>query len=138
MKSSVATLSSRTAGMTRRQFLAWSGAGCLGGVFAATGGYAADTDAPLAPWRAAAKIRPVSDRPERHTIHAYYLTCPESPDGSRVLFYVSARPDGHHGDLIVRDRATGKETTVARGIDTEDAHRAACQQWIGKGKRVAY
>jgi hypothetical protein len=84
------------------------------------------------------KIAPVSTAPDRHTIHTYYLTCPESPDGTRVLFFAATDPRGHHGDLIVRERASGKETVIARGIDTEDAHRAACQQWIGGGRRVAY
>jgi hypothetical protein len=55
-----------------------------------------------------------------------------------VLFFVSREPQGEHGDLIVLDRATGQETIIARGIDTEDAHRAACQQWISGGRRVAY
>ncbi len=95
-------------------------------------------DDPLAAWRSGVKISAVSPQPGRHTIHTYYLTCPESPDGTRVLFYVSATPEGHHGDLIVRERATGKETVIARDIDTEDAHRAACQQWISGGQRVAY
>jgi hypothetical protein len=99
---------------------------------------AAEADDPLAPWRAGVTIRPVSDRPARHTIHSYYLTCPECPDGSRVLFYASTTLDGQHGELIVRDRATGRETVIARDIETEDAHRAACQQWISGGKRVAY
>ena len=93
---------------------------------------------PLAPWLTGVTIHPVAAPAARHTIHTYYLTRPESPDGTRVLFYVSRTPDGHHGDLLVRDRATGRETVIARDIDTEDAHRAACQQWISNGQRVAY
>lgn len=99
---------------------------------------AADLDDPLAPWRAGVTIEPISTSPDRHTIHTYYLTCPESPDGVRVLFFASTDPRGHHGDLVVRERAGGKETVIARDLDTEDAHRAACQQWIGAGRRVAY
>jgi len=105
-----------------------------GGVNAAT---AAPAD-PLAPWLKDVNIRPVAAPSARHTIHTYYLTRPESPDGTRILFFVSTTPDGHHGDLVVLDRATGRETVIARNLDTEDAHRAACQQWISNGKRVAY
>ena len=36
------------------------------------------------------------------------------PDGSRVLFYASKTPEGYHGDLIVRERATGKESVIAK------------------------
>lgn len=94
-------------------------------------------DDPVAPWKSAT-IRPVTETVGRHALHSYYLANPESPDGTRVLFYVSTSPDGHHGDLVVRDRASGRETVIARDIDTEDAHRAACQQWISAGQRVAY
>lgn len=93
---------------------------------------------PLAPWQASVTVRPVSDQPGRHTIHTYYLTCPESPDGTHVLYFAGATPEGHHGDLVIRDRASGKEAVIARDVETEDAHRAACQQWISGGRRVAY
>src|SRR5258708_5554658 len=99
---------------------------------------AAEPGDPLAPWRADRGVHPVAAPSARHTIHTYYLTRPESPDGARVLFYASTTPDGQHGDLIVLDRTSGKETVIARDLDTEDAHRAACQQWISNGKRVAY
>ena len=101
-------------------------------------GLAAEGAEPIAPWRAGVKVHPVSNQPGRHTIHTYYLTCPESPDGSRVLFFAATTPEGEHGDLVVLDRASGRETVIARGIDTEDAHRAACQQWISGGRRIAY
>lgn len=114
----------------------------VGGCSAATlliaaGGHAAHPDDRVSLWKEA-KISPVTDTGNRHAIHTYYLTNPESPDKTRVLFYVSTARDGQHGDLIVRDRATGKETVIARDIDTEDAHRGACQQWISNGRRVAY
>ena len=105
----------------------------------ATLAFAASAPAdPVAPWRTGVSIRPVGASAPRHTIHSYYLTNPESPDGTRVLFYVSTTPSGEKGDLVVLDRATGRETVIARGLDTEDAHRAACQQWISNGRRVAY
>ena len=93
---------------------------------------------PLQPWRDNVAVRPVCDAPGRHTIHSYYLACPESPDGSRVLFYASSAADGQRGDLCVLDRATGRETVIARNLETEDAHRAACQQWVSGGRRVAF
>ncbi len=99
---------------------------------------AADASDPLAPWLADVKVHPVAPSSPRHTIHTYYLTRPESPDGTRVLFYSSTTRDGQHGNLVVLDRATGREAVVARDVDTEDAHRAACQQWISNGRRIAY
>lgn len=92
----------------------------------------------LAPWTAGVSLRPVSKNAERHTIHSYYVCNPESPDGSRVLYYASTTADGHAGDLCVLDRATGRETTLARQLHTEDAHRAACQQWTRGGRSIAY
>ena len=105
--------------------------------FAAPLAAASEAD-PLSPWRTRVTVRPVAAPAPRHTIHTYYLTNPESPDGTRVLYFVSTTADAHHGDLVVLDRATGRETVVARGLDTEDAHRAACQQWISNGQRIAY
>jgi hypothetical protein len=91
----------------------------------------------LAPWRNA-KISPVVPGAERHVIHAYFNTCPESPDGRYVLYYTSATPEGESGDLRIRERATGTETIIATDITTEDAHRVACQQWSNNGRTVVY
>src|SRR5580693_7871640 len=94
---------------------------------------------PLAPWLSGLNIHPVSDQPNRHTMHSYYVTSPESPDGKWVLFYTSASPTGEEeGEIHIRERATGVEKILARHVTTEDAHRVACQQWISGGKRVAY
>lgn len=101
----------------------------------ATSAAAAD---PLGPWRHNVRVSTAGSELPRHTIHAYYLTCPESPDGRQVLFYASTEASGHHGELIVLDRTSGAETIIARNITTEDAHRAACQQWVSGGKRVAF
>ena len=98
---------------------------------------AADAD-PLAPWQAKVKIRPVSGAAGRHSIHSYYVMSPESPDGKSVVFYVSSTANGQLGDIVVQDRESGSETVIAKGVHTEDAHRAACQQWISGGKRVAF
>ncbi|MDX1948794.1 MAG: hypothetical protein SFU86_25625 [Pirellulaceae bacterium] len=112
------------------------------GTFPLTGALrAADvpvTSDPLAPWRSNVKIRPVSSAAGRHSIHSYYVKSPESPDGKSVLFYVSTAANGQVGDIVVQDRQTGAERIVARGVHTEDAHRAACQQWISGGRRVAF
>ncbi len=93
---------------------------------------------PLAPWRQGVKIAAVSPEDSRHTIHSYFNTCPESPDGKFVLFYASKAKDGHHGEVVIRDRQTGAEKTLATNINAEDAHRAACQQWLSQGKRVVF
>ncbi|MBM3887605.1 MAG: hypothetical protein FJ388_00600, partial [Verrucomicrobia bacterium] len=93
---------------------------------------------PLKPWRSGVETRPVTTLPGRHTIHSYVNTCPESPDGHWVLFYASTTPDAHRGELRILERVTGEEKVLARNINTEDAHRAACQQWISRGRRVAF
>jgi len=88
-------------------------------------------------WRGAVK-RAVAPDQSRHTLHAYFNTCPESPDGKYVLYYTSSAADGETGDLRVLERASSRETIIARDIRTEDAHRAACQQWSGGGTQVLY
>jgi Tol biopolymer transport system component len=97
----------------------------------------AEDDA-LAPWRKDVKVHAVAPGEGRHSIHAYFNTCPESPDGKYVLYYTSGARDGETGDLRILERATGKETVIAEKISTEDAHRAACQQWVNGGKTVVY
>ena len=98
---------------------------------------AAENDA-LTPWTRGVHIAPVSATPGRHTIHTYYLTSPESPDGKHVLFVASTHPAGYVGDIVMLERKTGTETVLAKSVHTEDAHRAACQQWLSGGRRVAY
>lgn len=85
-----------------------------------------------------AMLRAVSKVPERHTIHTYFNVSPESPDGRYVLFYASKSEDGQTGELVMQKRATGEETVIARGVATEDAHRAACQQWMDGGRAIVY
>jgi len=117
-------------------FKFFAGIAVLSGLLGSTA-WAAETD-PLAPWRSGVNVHPVSDLPGRHTIHSYYLTRPESPDGSSVLYYVSTTPEGEHGELVVRNRATGQEKVIAQNLDAEDGHRVVRQQWISNGKRVSY
>lgn len=98
---------------------------------------AAEDSSGVRRWESAA-IRPVAAAGERHVIHAYFNTCPESPDGRYVLYYTSATREGERGDLRIQERESGKETVVARGIVAEDAHRAACQQWSDSGRTIVF
>jgi len=98
----------------------------------------AEVDDPLAPWKQGVTIKPVVPDAQRHIIHSYFNTCPESPDGSKVLFFSSTTKEGHHGNVCIRDRATGEEKVLGADLDVEDAHRVACQQWVSNGKRVVY
>src|ERR1700722_5062584 len=91
---------------------------------------AADLADPLAPWREGVAIKAVVPGAERHTIHSYFNTCPESPDGTKVLYFSSTTRDGQHGDVCIRGRTTGEERVLASDLDVEDAHRVACQQWV--------
>ena len=95
-------------------------------------------DDPLAAWRSGVKIGVVAPQDGRHTIHSYFNTCPESPDGKFVLFYASSARDGHRGEVVIRERQTGEERVLATDINAEDAHRAACQQWVSGGRRVVF
>lgn len=95
-------------------------------------------DDPLAPWMKNVRITQVSDTAGRHTMHSYYVANPESPDGKQVLFFASKHPSGYVGEVVIRERATGKETVLAENVHTEDAHRVACQQWLSGGRMVAF
>ncbi len=91
----------------------------------------------LTSWKEA-KVAPVCPERERHTIHSYFNVCPESPDGRWILFFSSTTTDAHLGDVVIRERATGKETVLAKDVEVEDAHRTACQQWVCGGEEVVY
>lgn len=93
---------------------------------------------PLVAWRHGVKISEVSPVAERHTIHSYFNTCPESPDGGRVVFFASTSPDAHHGEIWFRDRKSGEEKVLVRNLEVEDAHRVACQEWSSQGRRVTF
>lgn len=102
------------------------------------GASAARGEGPLDPWREGVRVHPVSNIPNRHTIHTYFNVSPESPDGRYVLYYTSVTPEGYTGEIRMQERATGKETVLARNLNCEDAHRVACQQWISGGRRVVF
>ena len=95
------------------------------------------TDPHVVSWQSP-HVSVVSPDRERHSIHSYYVTCPESPDGRHVVFYTSSTSNGENGEIWIRERSTGKETLLVQDITTEDAHRAACQQWMAGGKIVAF
>ena len=99
---------------------------------------AAPDGVPYANWTSGVKKHDVVSLENRHVIHSYYSLDTESPDGRFVLYYTSGTKDGEDGDLRILERSTGKETIIARDIHTEDAHRAACQQWANGGKTVVY
>lgn len=89
-------------------------------------------------WTSGVTKRLVASFENRHVIHSYYTNTTESPDGRYVLYYTSGVANGEQGDLRILERATGKETIVARDVVTEDAHRVANQQWVDGGKTIVY
>jgi hypothetical protein len=124
---------------TRRTFLASAITGVSASALLNTRvANSAEADNLVAAWRAGVQISTVSRVTGRHTMHAYYLLNPESPDGRRVVFFASTDPAGQVGQICVLDRHTGFETVVADEIHTEDAHRVALQQWTANGTAVAY
>jgi len=96
----------------------------------------AQSDA-LAPWREGVKVTRVSSE-DLHSIHSYFVASPESPDGQRILFYASGDSTGHVGQIRILERSTGKARVLVERVEAEDAHRAACQQWISGGRRVVF
>lgn len=76
-------------------------------------------------------VRPVGPVKERHTFHSYFVNSPESPDGRYIIYFSSTVLSGEYGDLRLLVRETGEERILASGIQVEDAHRGACEQWIG-------
>lgn len=81
---------------------------------------------------------PATPHSDRHSIHSYYLASPESPDGRYLVYYTSQCPDAGRGDLRILNRLTEEETVIAENIVVEDAHRAACQQWLDNGNYVVW
>ena len=108
------------------------------GMAPARGEDGAGGGAVLNPWKAGVQVAPVLPESSRHTMHAYYTANPESTDGRSVLYFSSTDVRGEVGDVCMVDRATGRETVLAAGVQAEDAHRAACQQWLAGGKLVAF
>ncbi len=95
-------------------------------------------DHPLDAWKSKVTIHQVTPGDARHSIHSYFNTSPESPDGRWILCFTSTTPKAHHGEVRIIERATGREKVLADNLNTEDAHRVACQQWVSNGKRVVF
>src|SRR5438128_1113659 len=76
--------------LSRRQFVSLA---------AGTLAYGAASHDPVAPWKSGVKTHPVSDVPNRHTIHTYFNVSPESPDGRHVLYYTSTTREVHAGEI---------------------------------------
>lgn len=89
-------------------------------------------------WTTGVRVYPVLGEVKRHSIHTYFNISPESPDGRRILLYTSTTPEGHEGEIWMVERATGKTTVLAKKVVVEDAHRAACQQWVSGGRNVVF
>ena len=87
---------------------------------------------PLAPWKTGVKVSAVSGD-DHHSIHAYFNTSPESPDGRQVLFYASTTAKGYDGEDPHPEARWARKPCWPRGVAVEDAHRAACQQWVSGG-----
>lgn len=98
---------------------------------------AEDAD-PLTSWKSGVLVKPVSHHTNRHVIHSYFNTSPESPDGKYVLYFTSQTTEGEMGNLCLLDRENGEELIIASNIAAEDAHRVACQQWSDGGNYVVY
>ncbi len=92
----------------------------------------------FARWQHGVTIAPVAQVGQRHALHAYYTANPEHPDGDSTLLYTSTERNAHAGQILTVDRATGDERGLVSGLSTEDSHRAACQQWVSGGRRVAF
>ena len=98
----------------------------------------ADDGDVLAVWRTGVKIHPVCPDAEVHTIHTYFNTSPESPDGRYVLYFRSMAADAGVGQICIIERATGKQTVLASNVFVTDAHSVAGQQWVNGGRTVVF
>lgn len=76
---------------------------------------------PLLEWHDGVEVSEVDSGSELHSIHSYFIACPESPDGEQILFYTSTRPDAHEGELRTRRPASGAERVLVSGLHVEDA-----------------
>jgi len=110
---------------------------CHSVLFGADVSSVVDSDA-LAAWRSSVKVSAVLGDSECHSIHCYFNTSPESPDGRWVLLFRSSVADAHRGEVCIVERKSGSLQVLAKDVIAEDAHRVACQQWVLNGRRVAF
>ena len=96
-------------------------------------------DSPLDRWKSDLTVRPVLAKDSAvHSVHSYFNTSPESPDGKHVLFYRSDLPDAVRGEVCIKDLQSGEIKVLAGNIEVEDVHRVACQQWSQGGQEVVF
>tara|TARA_Y100001933_G_scaffold265286_1_gene340200 strand:- start:76911 stop:78035 length:1125 start_codon:yes stop_codon:yes gene_type:complete len=84
------------------------------------------------------QIKPVWPEQQVHALHAYFNCCPESPDGRWIVLFVSEQADAQVGDICLVERATDRTLILDQGVQVEDAHRQAMQQWSANGQYVIY
>ncbi len=70
-------------------------------------------------WQDGVKVSAVPSRADQHTIHAYFNTPPESPEGRWVLYFASVISEGHIGDLHIAEQGTGQVRILARNVTNE-------------------
>ncbi len=87
--------------------------------------------------RAGWTVKPVTSV-QAHVLHAYFNMSPESPDGRWVLAFVSRQDDAQVGDVCLFARDGSETRVLAAGIEVEDSHRQACQQFCNRGQAVAF
>ncbi len=64
-----------------------------------------------------------------HTMHSYFDICPESPDGTRLVFARFGADITKPADICVSDIRTG-EILVAAQAENASTHSGAFQQWL--------
>src|SRR6185369_6623628 len=75
-----------------------------------------DDGDPLAAWRSGVQVRPVISDASHHSMHSYFNTCPESPDGKWILYFASSAADGQRGDVRIRERVGGTEKVLVKNL----------------------
>ena len=99
----------------------------------------AESASPLDRWRTDVSVQPVLEKNAQvHSVHSYFNTSPESPDGKQVLFFRSKLADAQSGEVCIKNKQTGEIKVLAGNIEVEDVHRVACQQWSCDGKEVVF
>ena len=69
----------------------------------------------MAAWQGKVRVSAVPSKANQHTIHAYFNTSPESPDGRWVLYFASVTSEGHVGDIHI----VGTSRPVRLGFSLE-------------------
>jgi hypothetical protein len=71
-----------------------------------------------------------------HAVHAYHGVCPWSRDESKLVYLGFDDPRGE-ASVVVREMATGRETTVAT-TRAFDFHTAAWQRWVLNDEAILF